>query len=418
MAHFRAAEALPRIDPSGAHVVPRLLELFRQGNHASWKGAFQVLKTYGPKAAGATSEMSRLLDDRANAWVRIDAAAVLAQIGRPARAAESKLGRLLKDPVEDVQLGAAKALWRVARSTEGLPVIVAWLQPGVAINRYDGFQVLAEMGPAARDAVRPVAEFIRGPNPIARQWAVFVLGRMGREAAAAVPALRKELADPGSALPVQVLTALGQMGLAARDAVPDLRKLLKGRRADLRRLSAVALGQIGSAAREALPELTAALRDKDLQVRLAAAGALWAVDRRAKDAVAVAQQALQGADWGTQYEAVALLGRMGQDARTALPALRGALARARNTSARLHLAEALWRVSGDAQEAVGVFRSALKDSFAYNRVLAARVLGDMGASARAAVPELRKAAGDAEAGVREEAAKALKKIEGDKGGSR
>jgi HEAT repeat protein len=372
-----AALALPRIDPLGELVVPKMIGLLNRGQQP---------------------------------WARSQAITVLARIGKPAKNAVPKLRERFTDPAEaeEVRLAAARALWKIARSTEGVKVIAASLSKDG--NQVERFQTLAEMGPDAREAIGTLVAILRGRNQPARAWALYVLGRMGPAGQEALPALMKELADTKSTLRMSVLYALAQIGPAARAAVPELRKILKTGPTDLRRVAATALAGIGRDAREAVPELTAALHDKDPQVQLAAAGALWLVDGRAKDALHGAEKGLQSANEALRQQAVSLLGRMGQAAREAEPALRQALDQERNMTTRLGAADALWRVSGKTEAALPLLRAGLKDPFQFNRVRAARVLGDMGGAAKQAVADLRAAALDPDAGVREAAARALEKI--------
>jgi HEAT repeat protein len=411
---FQAAQALPRVDASGKEAVSKIGALLLENNPHARDGALQALQAYGPRAAGALPQLLQLFDQSADTGaLRTRVIAVLGRIGGPAKEAVPRLRERLNDPreAENVRLAAAGALWKIARSTEGIPLLVERLPRAAAQRQFDSFQALAEMGPDARAAVRPLVALVQGRDPTARGWAVYVLGSIGRGAADAVPALAKEVADPNSPLRVQAIGALGQIGPAARAAVPPLRKIVKEGPANLRGMAASTLGLIGEGAREALPELAGALREKDLHLRLAAAGALWSVDRRAKDALPVLRETLKGTHAGARHEAAVLLARMGPAGRAAGPALRRALDGERDTAMRLALAEALWRVTGDARAAVGVCRAALKDPFLGNRVRAARVLGEMGPAAREALADLDRAARDPEPRVREEAARALKHIE-------
>ena len=112
---------------------------------------------------------------------------------------------------------------------------------------------LMEMGPAAKEAVKPLAAALTDENLNVRYWAAQALGAIGPDARDAVPAL------------------IG----ALRTSFPD-RGLQGPPRyyADARAVCATALGLIGKHARMARPALEEAQKDRDPSVRTAASEAL------------------------------------------------------------------------------------------------------------------------------------------------
>jgi HEAT repeat protein len=197
-------------------------------------------------------------------------------------------------------------------------------------------------------------------DPEARYRAIFALGAMGPDAGEAVPALAAILADD-----------------------PD---------AEARHQASLALKKIGPAARTAVPQLTRALEDEEPIVRMNAA------------------LALRG---------------LGTEARPAVPALIKALKREGNRTnlGQFHVtvqemtALALGRASAGSGEGVPALTEFLQGAgTGETRQMAARALGDVGAEARPAVPQLHALLKDSSPEVREAAEQALQKIEGGRSG--
>jgi HEAT repeat protein len=98
-----------------------------------------------------------------------------------------------------------------------------------------------------------------------------------------------------------------------------------------------------------------------------------------------------------------------------LPELHQMLASS-DTAVQVHAAHALWTLNGETENTVPRLVSCLQDHFRYAqnreiRRLAAETLGQMGASARSALPALVVALNDNEEQVRAAATNALRQID-------
>jgi HEAT repeat protein len=125
---------------------------------------------------------------------------------------------------------------------------------------------------------------------------------------------------------------------------------------------------------------------------------------------------LQDADVSIRLRAVAALGDLGAEIRRVLPALRRALSEAARTEGddrvRAEAVRALLGTGPQPATEVGPLVDALHSSLDVVRFHAAVALGDLGAAARPAVPDLiRAACWDEDSAVRVEAAVALWRIE-------
>jgi hypothetical protein len=188
-----------------------------------------------------------------------------------------------------------------------------------------------------------------------RHKAIFALGVIGTNRPEVVPALAGIVADdPDVESRHQAALALMKMGPAARMAVPELAQALADDEPAVRMCVAIALGRLGTEARPAVPALIEAVQRPDNRTNL-------------------------GTFLHTIREAAAIsLSRASAGSAVGVPVLTGALKAARSVQARECLA---------------------------------RALGNIGAAARSAVPELRALLSNKAPAVREAATEALRKIE-------
>jgi HEAT repeat protein len=143
---------------------------------------------------------------------------------------------------------------------------------------------------------------------------------------------------------------------------------------------------------------TARLEDKSWQARVGAAYALAQIGPRARASVPALAEALTDEHPRVREEAARALGKVGVDARAAAFRLVAAL-KDRDPAVRAAAAEAA------VQPLIGVLQQGDLDK----RLAAARILGDIGPTAKAAVPVLLEALNDRQ--VRFAAAEALKRID-------
>jgi HEAT repeat protein len=101
------------------------------------------------------------------------------------------------------------------------------------------------------------------PDAELRRHAIFVLGTMGSEGAEAVPALAAIMVDdPKAEMRLEASLALSKMAPASRAAVPQLAQALADQELYVRHNAALALLALGTEARPAVPALLDAFKDK------------------------------------------------------------------------------------------------------------------------------------------------------------
>lgn len=213
----------------------------------------------------------------------------------------------------------------------GLAVLI----PGSPVHFPDLFNPKGQyQGHSARHWVKA----LDSPDAEARYRAIFALGAIGADAGEAVPALAAILAeDPDRQARNQAALALSKMAPASRGAVPALAQALADKEPLVRLNAALALSRLREDARPAVPALIQALGDQDNRTRL------------------------QTFTFTVQ-EAVALaLGRASAGTAAAVPALATALEAAVTEETRVAVVRALGEIGAEARLAVPQLRALLKD---------------------------------------------------------
>jgi HEAT repeat protein len=353
---------------------------------------------------------------RDEAGLRAEAAEELGLIGPPAAAAVPALLRACREAADPLlRVEAARAVACIdPKDAAPVPLLVGALADGAAKVRKRAAEALGDLGPGARPAVPALVKTAQDADAGVRWAALDALGQIGPAAEAAVPALRSALQD--ARVRGAAVDALGLIGRKAVPAVPALERLLTGDDAGVRWAAAAALLRVGGpgaragvryllekanpdggkelydaenllvapAAGDALRELLEAVRDPG--VRDTAARVLR--DKNfvplTRDQIAEATRRLKDPDAGVRCVAAwVLYCRRGQPG-----------------------------VDLQSKDFLEVQVQALTASDRWARREAARFLGSLGPYGEDAAPALSAARDDADAGVREAAAAALKCIQG------
>jgi HEAT repeat protein len=388
--------------------VPALVALFKDPSRAIRSKAAFALNLIGADAEKAVPELCKLLKDD-DAHTRWCAAEALRSIGH-ADAAPA-LQEALQDAATSVRLASARALWRVARKPEAVPVLMAELGYGgdlagldlarARIVRDQAIYGLADIGPPARAAVPALMAAL----PSDHDSIGYALSNIGPDA---VPALIKALASDDPRSRWFAAEALVRFDEEGRAAVPALLKLLKDKDPFVRSAATRALGQVGADVPELVAPLTAALKDEEPRVRKAAVQALGAMALTAKAAIpALVETVGHDGDRDVRLWAIFALSHMGPAAKPAVAVIPSAL---QNHQLRGAAAELVMNIGPEAKDTIPALRPLLDDPDAWLRWGAVDALGGIGPEARGAKTALIKALADPEYGVRHRAATALARL--------
>ncbi|MFF5449977.1 HEAT repeat domain-containing protein [Streptomyces sp. NPDC012950] len=223
-----------------------------------------------------------------------------------------------------------------------------------------------------------------------RRELLYATDGLGPSAAMLAPALRRRLARVELDELLYDRAAPLLYALAAvrgAQALPEVLRVLRGapanRRDRVREAALRALAAFGPAAREALPDLRELVADESAAVSTAAARALWAVGEDPAEVLPVLERWLRpGLPDADRCAAARALGEIGPAAAASAPALRPALA-SRDLWVRVRAAAALWRVTGETEEALPVLLAAWEEN-RHARVDIAECLAEMGPAASGA----------------------------------
>jgi HEAT repeat protein len=369
--------ALVQIDPGQAEkVVPLLVTDLKAPDEKLARDAVPALARLGPVARPAAAALAASLRER-----RLDGAEALALRAIGAGAAET-LGSLLKDTNVDLRR---------------LAVIV-----------------LAQLGPAARDAVPSLIGALTDADSGVRAGAAHAIKEIGAGAGSAVPALVANLQVYQAEVRRSATLALGHIGPAARPACPLLLECLLDPDEEVRYAAALSLGRIDPHYTEAAPALRDALRDASPKVRLAAIDSLSHIDRAAvKECVPILiALSSKPEDLDVRFRAVDGLCELApEEARQAVPWLLVELTDADPANA-LYAARLLARIDpGWIPDLALVLAAALRTPLPDGRRAILQTLGEFGARAREAVPSIEHLLQDGAPGVRTDAIEALRTID-------
>ncbi len=440
-----AVQMVGELDLDALSFVPLLAKLVAGKDELMRRAALSTVADLGSVAGDALPALRPLLKNK-DAATRLLAVRAVAALGPEAAPTLEDVRPLLEDNDSRVRGYALLTLWRVTRKVaEVRPFLTAAMKDDPALV----LTVVGEMGSQGKEfapLLRPLLKhepaslrlavagllwrLEKDAGPLLAQCrelfpkddlasnrgllrtAVGLLRDLGPQAREALPLLRAAVRDADASVRLRAVYALGADPKAPAAVVADLMRVAEQDELDfLREEAVVMLGRLGKGAAAAVPLLQKALKDENARVRCNAAFALWEVTGTAKEPLPVLQGLLQHPDRAVRSGAVTALGNMGTTAKPAAGALRERLKDER-LYIRLEAAYSLARVdAGALPAALKVLTDGLRAEAAGDRILAARLLGELGPAARTAATALRKLTEDEVRFVREAARAALAKVE-------
>ncbi|HKI37019.1 MAG TPA: HEAT repeat domain-containing protein [Gemmataceae bacterium] len=244
------------------------------------RSAACAIGQFGPDAAEAREGLEKTLDHK-DAAVRQNAAWALGRLKEKAGASGvNRLSAALRDADPVVRRDAAAALAEVGRPTAApalRPLIECLAHEKEAVVRLVAVgSLVALAGPEDKEVAGDLRGLLAEKDREVKRGAALALAKIGgTEAKAALPVLLDALGDDDATARELAAAALAQLGEAAAEAVPALGKALSDRSPEVRRNAALALTRVGPRAGEVVRPLVHALDVREpAKVRQFAAEAL------------------------------------------------------------------------------------------------------------------------------------------------
>lgn len=265
---------------------------------------------------------------------RVAAANTLQEYGVSALRAAPKLIELLPDRSLTSEGEAASRFYALALGEMGqevVPQLIALLDSENIYVIAGATEALHSLGPEAKEAVGPIVE--RLPNSTGdRRWGlIYAITGIGPDAAPAVEHLVPLLSNEDFQLQIIVCKALAAIGPASKPAVPTLVPMLETGVGSVKSHVALALGSIGPVEEYDIPALIGKLVEHPQ----------FAIKERSLEA----------------------LGMLGPEAKSQLEIL-DRLFDDPNYNAKIPLAVARWKVSGEAERSLTLLKE-LADNYEF-----------------------------------------------------
>jgi HEAT repeat protein len=337
-------------------------------------------------------------------------------VGRDSPEARSAFLEELKsgDPFRRAQ--AALAIWSAGwKLKEAVPLLMKDLA-NEQQKPHNQLLALGAIGPGAKDAVPLLIPLLNDQQ--LRGNTLTALKGIGPGAAAAVPALIEVLKSEPKGLHPAAIEALINIGPAAAPAllvledkslsrqrlpVHRLERRLNDGLGAIRVLAAFAIGKIRGPPESALRTLVWELENQEQNW----SGISW--EFHVSDSHNIA-----GFGLGPRQTAAWFLGEIGPSAAEVVPALTKILQSSHgslgNEWLRILAVRAIWRIDQKAESVLPALRDALNSKDEFQCVMAAKIVGEMGPSAKSLAAELLEAR-KVSLAIRREVNDALKRID-------
>jgi HEAT repeat protein len=405
-----AATELQKLGPLAAPAAPALVKAVASDDLVLQYESIVALGLIGPEAAQSPEVVPALEKQLGGRSPLLEHAAThaLRMIGPEARAATPKLAQLAANRDPQVFVAAAWALAVVSpRDREDIdPLIPRLVEQLDNPNQDVRNDVVAALAAIGRPAVDALSAEIGVKGPVVCWHAADALAAMGADAEGAVDKLVATLNDKDERVCWHAARALGAIGTDAEKVVPALVAKLDSESKELRVNSALALARFGPDARPAVPKLIGLLnKEDDPNVRVVAVRTLGAIGPGAKAAVPVLNEVLDDEVPGVAFAAVEALGRIGK---SSVPVL---VQRLKDEDLRMVAATVLGGMGADAVDAVPALLEMNASPDREARVEAMLAIANIGPAAKnAAGPVLTRRLRDEQDDSRAGAIYALVKI--------
>jgi HEAT repeat protein len=254
----------------------------------------------------------------------------------------------------------------------------------------------ADPAPMSILDVLALSEDLKSDDKETRAKAALALGKAGKEARAALPALLEALRDEDEKIRDLVADALDQAGPPAKEDFPAISTALRDEDPDVRSYAVSALDELGEDAWGEIEQVRELTKDTDPNVRAAAEKTLARLEKEMLESLT---KRLKDPNPDVRREAADRLSDLGGANKEAADKAAGSLMAAmsdENEAVRVAVSKAL---TDFGNQVVPMLAEALRNRNQVARRMAIASLGNMGADAIEAVPDLAGIVDDANVGA-------------------
>ena len=287
-------------------------------------------------------------------------------------------------------------------------VVTPLLQDDFLEVRLSAVMALAQLPSAVQNHLEALGELIIDPDTVLREQALMALTHAGDGASVYQDQVAVLLADPSPGVRHAAMRVLGAMGETTPMAIAQITWLGQTGGQETLRHALDALGRMGEQAESALPLLRQSLQHEEASIRLSAFEGLMAVETGSEKRLPIMLKALEDRSTPMRHASMKALISLKEEAAPAIPVLIQRLSESEDRE----LALGALRVVPSQMTYLELYLQALSHDDPGVRAFGCRALGNLGAAAEKALPELRNMRRDRYRFVREQASEAIKQIEG------
>ncbi|MFI4876821.1 MAG: HEAT repeat domain-containing protein [Blastopirellula sp. JB062] len=401
LTQLQAIDRLAAAGPKAAAAVDPLIKLLKSPSAAVKAHAAHALGSIGSEAAPAVDALVQLAAD-ADPQVRRQAIGAIPSLHPDRQKVVSLFVKLLGDSDPAVRLRVMHAIAETGKPA--LPGLIQALQ-----NEKSAFWaclILRDMGPIAGDAAPALTKLISSAPIETRREAILSLAAMPDAAKASIPEISKALDEEH--LRLAATFALGRIAQIPADVQAKIVANESAKDPVLRLVSQWALARANPQDQErqqkVLAQLAKSLVNKDAWVRSAASQALIALNAKPDQVIAELHKALPGADPAVLGDAIHVFASLGP---AAIPHLQVAL---KNERLRKPVAAILGEMGAEAAPAVPDLVKLTSDQNPRVANEAIVALGKIGPAAKDATPRLIALLAESQGAAQHDAALALGQI--------
>lgn len=395
--------ALGKIGPAASPAQKPLLSLLNEKQLLLRKNAIQALGLIGLAKESDIQQLAQGLQDR-EPDIRTETLYSLSRFEENARCIADRILPLLNDPDSTVQLTAAKALGLIRPTARhialGLLDILKDEERDAELRK----EVTRSLGRIGRHVEHLWRDALMHKDVKIRMTTVWALTQIGPEAESAIPALVQSLIDSEENVRVYATEALVKLG---KPSVPPLINALNTDNIELRKSIVHTLGKLGT---DGAKHLLPVLDDKENGVRLAAIDAIATLGQDGQLATNKLIAILNNPDIQIRKSVVLALAKIEVKTERVIMELTRSLREEEHKEVQLALMQALGSIGPQAESAVPVLVSRLREKDLELRLAALDALAEFKEAAKSAIPILVKLLGDTESELSNAASNTLSRI--------